>query len=115
MSLNGFSQTDSTIHLSLRIGRLIESDLRLLDSAIVLVGVQDTLIAMQNRQILTKDSIINYKTIESRAFIALCQSRVNDAKAGLIDERKRRKANGWWRNLFILTTAGAIYLAITSQ
>lgn len=78
----------------------------------VLVDVQDKLIAMQSRQIIAKDSIIGLKDIEKRAIAEICLVSQDSVKVLFVTEKKRRRSNGIWRDVFIITTALALWLAV---
>jgi len=104
------AQTDSTLTIPLWMGRKVEADLRRKDALDTLTKVQDKEINMMARQIQAKDSIIADRLIESRATLFICKTGQNDLKVALGDEKKRRRSNGIWRDVFIGTTAVAIYL-----
>ena len=104
-----------TLTIPLFVADSIIADLERLNQYKVVTKIQDKEINMMARQIQAKDSIITFQQTECRSRLFLSEVKTNDLKVALGDEKKRRKANGIWRNVFILTTAGALYLAITNQ
>ena len=112
MSIGTFSAVgqDSVICLPIKIARLAEADLRRKDALDTLTKVQDTLIQIQVRQIQAKDSVINLQKTECRARVFLCETKTNDLKVALGDEKKRRRSNGLERDIAIVGIGILLYL-----
>lgn len=106
------SAQDSTITIPLWMGRMAESDLRLKDHLDTLTQILDQENGMLRRQVDNKDSVIEFNKVEARAIAGLCLSAEDSIRGLYLGEKKRRKGNGLWRDLFIFTTAFAIYLAM---
>lgn len=103
---------DSTITLPLWMGRRIESDLRRLDWTDSLLKLKVIDSAMLQRQVANRDSLIANQTIQLRTNGELCDLQILDVKGELKAEKKRRRWAAIWRDIFIATTASALYLAI---
>ena len=104
------AQTDSTLTIPLWMGRKVEADLRRKDAIDTLTKVQDTLIQIQVRQIQAKDSVIKLQQTECRARVFLCETKTNDLKVALGDEKKRRRSNGLERDIAIVGIGILLYL-----
>ena len=93
-----------TLTIPLFVADSIIADLERLDQYKVVTKIQDKEINMMARQIQAKDSIITFQQTECRSRLFLSEVKTNDLKVALGDEKKRRKVNGIWRDVFIGTT-----------
>lgn len=106
------SAQDSTITIPLWMGRMAEADLRLKDHLDTLTRILDQENGMLRRQVANRDSVIEFNKVEARAIAGLCLSAEDSIRGLYVGEKKRRRSNGLFRDLFIFTTAFAIYLAV---
>lgn len=101
------SAQDSTITIPLWMGRMAEADLRLKDHLDTLTQILDQENGMLRRQVANKDSVIEFNKVEARAIAGLSNMKADSIQQIYLSEKKRRKRNGHWRNIFIGTTIGA--------
>lgn len=106
------AQSDSVVILPLWMGEEIDADLRRKDHLDTLTRILDQENGMLRRQVANRDSVILFDKVEARAIAGLCLSAEDSIRGLYVGEKKRRRVNGLWRDLFIFTTAFAIYLAV---
>lgn len=106
------AQSDSVVVVPLWMGREIDRDLRLKDHLDTLTRILDQKNGMLRRQVATKDSVIEFNKIEARAIAGLCLSAEDSIRGLYVGEKKRRRVNGLWRNVFMFTTFFAMWIAI---
>lgn len=101
------SGQDSTLTMPLWMGRMAEADLRLKDHLDTLTQILDQENGMLRRQVANRDSVILFDKVEARAIAGLSDVKMDSIQQIYLAEKKRRKRNGHWRNIFIGTTIGA--------
>lgn len=110
LSLKGFSQADTVVNIPLGIAKLIDRDLRIKDKQDTLIQLQSLKIGMLERQVVGMDSIILIDSMREKALGGLMAITLQEERGRTEAEKKRRKSNGIWRDVFIGTTAALIYL-----